>query len=496
MGRSNERRTADPRDVGRTLSHLFTILLVVLTVCMSLRARRFLPVATLIATPAVAAQFTWLFRSIPLAWAAAFLTPALVYFVPYTELIARQFPGLLTDPSDAAKTIAPGRVGRVEQLMWPLEAVLLAISPLVVYFVYRWAAPLWRGGDAEHSWWNRFFRWINDDRRGGWPTIALTLALLLGSVPAIDYLRLHYRAAHPDHAPHTLFERMVFMTKYPSGAAAFLNANEVGGRIYNDWRWEGFLKWHCPQVKVFLGGRSRQVYTPEAAIRYQNVVYGGGVEHLGELGVHVMVLGRKDFRFGRSVVLSEAAKWAIVYFDGRAMILASRDGEEASRLIDRAAAGELTYPDERSAKMSRAMCLMSPTAKASTEAIQQSVAAATAEWPNWFVYLLLVDMNNTRKVSAQWLVAFLVSESLRLESVDHHLANGAEILSSRAYVSTLLENANKLQKKERQAAFWANHARQVNAQLAAFRANRPEPGIPPIPRRSTPKTTKTTTAGS
>jgi signal transduction histidine kinase len=53
--------------------------------------------------------------------------------------------------------------------------------------------------------------------------------------------------------------------KYPDGAIAYMRANGIQGRIFNDWVWGGYLIWYMPQVKVFVDGREHP-YVPTGVV--------------------------------------------------------------------------------------------------------------------------------------------------------------------------------------------------------------------------------------
>ena len=125
------------------------------------------------------------------------------------------------------------------------------------------------------------------------------------------------------------------MTKYsffPADAASFLNDNHIEGRVYNDWRWEGFLRWNCPQIKVFLGGRSRQVYSASAARIFQHLGKGQNLAALPSLGVNLVILQSQQAALADALMKLRQPDWATIYHDGNTMILA-HDGDPKSRQL-------------------------------------------------------------------------------------------------------------------------------------------------------------------
>jgi hypothetical protein len=45
------------------------------------------------------------------------------------------------------------------------------------------------------------------------------------------------------------------LIQYPDGAVAYMKANGIQGRLFNDWDWGGYLIWHMPEMKVFIDSR-------------------------------------------------------------------------------------------------------------------------------------------------------------------------------------------------------------------------------------------------
>jgi hypothetical protein len=51
---------------------------------------------------------------------------------------------------------------------------------------------------------------------------------------------------------HWKFKSLI---NYPDGAVAYMKANGIQGRLFNDWDWGGYLIWHMPEMKVFIDSR-------------------------------------------------------------------------------------------------------------------------------------------------------------------------------------------------------------------------------------------------
>lgn len=119
--------------------------------------------------------------------------------------------------------------------------------------------------------------------------------------------------------------------KYPSGAADFLLAHHITGRIFNSYEKGGYLIWRLwPQEQVFIDGRALN----ESVYRdYQRMIQDSppadgisGRELLERYGVEVIVLNGFEANSGNpymlAVMLSNPAEkeWSLVYQDAQGAI--------------------------------------------------------------------------------------------------------------------------------------------------------------------------------
>jgi hypothetical protein len=120
--------------------------------------------------------------------------------------------------------------------------------------------------------------------------------------------------------------------KYPAGAARFLEAHQITGRIFNSYETGGYLIWRLwPQERVFIDGRAlnESVFRDyQRMIQYASPVGGAGArELLDRYGVEVIVLNGFEANSGNPYVLPVALadpaekEWKLVYQDARATIL-------------------------------------------------------------------------------------------------------------------------------------------------------------------------------
>ena len=256
----------DPR---RAVVLSFTVVLVVIALSMAIMARRFIPIALFVATPLVAFEFQWLLSHRWFAWPTVLFYPVIILFGTLAEQIPTPMQGAGPDLRN----------------VWGTVALALLATPLAVALVVRHGRRAWARIASTKPGLTSLFARLTERRRSTWPSFVLSLVLFFDSVYWLPGFSRYYRTGHPFYPDYGLFERMVVLHLFPVGPVEFFNANGISGRVFNEWGWEGFLRWNAPQLKVFLGGRSRQVYPPEAAVKFDRLMRGKDVRDLDTLGV-------------------------------------------------------------------------------------------------------------------------------------------------------------------------------------------------------------------
>jgi hypothetical protein len=117
--------------------------------------------------------------------------------------------------------------------------------------------------------------------------------------------------------------------KYPSGAAGFLEAHQIAGRMFNSYEKGGYLIWRLwPQERVFIDGRA---LNESVFLDYQRMVrYAGGSpgarELLDRYGIQVIVMNGFEINSGDLYVLPVALadpaekEWKLVFQDAQAVV--------------------------------------------------------------------------------------------------------------------------------------------------------------------------------
>lgn len=327
--------------------------------------------------------------------------------------------------------------------------------------------------------------WLLRPRRRLLPTVFASAALLLAGAVCARQLVRHY---HPDNpmfrqeaflagGRETFAQRMIFhQASFPVGAAEFLNANNVGGRVFNHWDWEGFLRWRCPRLKLWIGGRAQQVYDEQTCIKYDTILQDRRLAPgiVAAEGVHLAIVPVADPYLHPALdalVVAPGAKWAIIYLDGRSAVLADTAHAETQRLVRLAAQGRLRYPDEGIAAASRAACVTSHAVKDTPpDATRQILMRAIALRPLPILYLLLSDSARSQNaVSARKWEEYFEAESRRLEDLGVNRPGGWDILRCRLALAGLLAKHYQGVGRREPAAQWRLRQKELGQQLEQVR---------------------------
>ena len=267
-----------------------------------------------------------------------------------------------------------------------------------------------------------------------WPTLAAVTVLGVVAAPFAGRVARHYRADNPRYAGETTFGRLLQIDTFPTGAARFLADNSVGGRAYNEWRWEGYLRWIAPQVSLFVGGRAHQIYDWPTVARALAVPNGAApAAELAALGVELVVVPMHQAydAMVERLALAAGSRWLIVYYDGRDAVLVDTDAAAQRSLGDRARNGGLRYPSPVIAAVSRGLGAACPASGATPAARFDALTKAAREAPTIGVYWAMAALERRGEVDRERLLAFLEREQARLTPLDHRRAGGVDLLKAK-----------------------------------------------------------------
>ncbi len=248
----------------------------------------------------------------------------------------------------------------------------------------------------------------------------------------------HYQAANPLYSKEfsSVYDRMIFNNAYGHGAAEFINQNHIAGNVIQEWRWEGFLHWKCPQLKLYVGGRAQQAYDEDTYLHRQDLL--SGVDHitgkpldriqgLRALNIRFVVMPMGDNNNFVGTLMSKSSPWTVLYADNDLnIVLGDTSDPNVAALADKVIAGQLWYPDPGIAALSQALC-MSRRTTLSPEKRRDALAAACLKMPNLLAYSSFMDMANAGEVPLVWVADFYRKEYNRLaplakETTDPHVA--------------------------------------------------------------------------
>lgn len=269
-------------------------------------------------------------------------------------------------------------------------------------------------------------------------------------------------------------------------AVEFLAANHITGRCFNDWQWEGYLHWKYPGLKLFIGGRAHQVYdeaTDRQAMRIltDTRVYSdprdelNPTKDLAAIDVHLVVVPADSNNMPLIWHLTERpdATWAYIYFDADDVITLGADPPvivaadtawpPTAELVRRAMAGDLVYPDEAIASMSRAMAMTSPALKIPDAQTLEAFLKAAEVQPTTFTYSAIGQLAKALSKPLEWKKAYFQAEYARLAARDYNQAGGERIPLMRALLADCLATVCRDEGDAEEASRWATAKEQAAA---------------------------------
>jgi hypothetical protein len=281
-------------------------------------------------------------------------------------------------------------------------------------------------------------QWATRAAKAPWLVIALALGLAMPTGLLWRNNSRRYDPDNPLYERETFFQRMhSYSRAFAPGAARFINENGLSARVFSEWRWEGFLRWLCPQLKVYMGGRAQAVYDEKTKLEYDEILSEGQADRiLAGRGVHLVVVPWGPFV--DSLVLARNPRWAFVYADSRAVVLADAVSEDTAALVRLAAEGKLKYPDGIAAALSRAFCLNSPALQADPAKAIGAIVTANRIYPFSGTYSLLAIQARKGNVAQSWLIEYLENENQRLAGIPCDRAEGALLAHARLVVLDML----------------------------------------------------------
>jgi hypothetical protein len=248
----------------------------------------------------------------------------------------------------------------------------------------------------------------------------LALALAAAAVVAIPPVARRYAPANPVFAGRTTFARMIDEPTFPTEAAAFLRANDIGGRAYAAWEWEGFLRWTATPVTVLIGGRAQQVYDLPTLELHQNLRTGATDARTAlasqRVGLAILPLTAPYSEVLNGLAYADDTSWTYLYCDGRHAVLVDTAHPDFAAAVSALQAGTLRYASDATAATSRMMYLASPHTDADADAVRAAAETAARTAPTALAYAVIGDVASSNRNNAATR-AYLVGEGQRLDAL-------------------------------------------------------------------------------
>jgi hypothetical protein len=121
--------------------------------------------------------------------------------------------------------------------------------------------------------------------------------------------------------------------KYPVAALAFMQQRHIGGRIFNNYGWGGYMEWNAPQLKPFIDGRADIFVYNGSFDDYANAtVIQKSFEILDKYRIDYALLEPDQ---PLSYLLQHSPAWKPIYSDKVAVLFERTPGIEALEMVSK-----------------------------------------------------------------------------------------------------------------------------------------------------------------
>jgi hypothetical protein len=313
--------------------------------------------------------------------------------------------------------------------------------------------------------------WLTDLARSHGVAIILGLIILILAGGQINREIRYYHPNNPLTVRQTFFEKMNLANHYfPANLASFINDNHIEGNVYCNWEWEGYLRWHCPQLKLFVGGRAQQIYQAAEYELYNQILFsetpGDKLKRLGAPMVACSYSGVFVDLINRLVT----GGWVCIYNDNYHCLLVDPSQPPSPALIQKVQDGSLHFRNQTDGLLSRASCLISPAVNGDRSKAIELLKQTVAIRPLSKAYLAFANFVVAPSQQTREVVAFLEQEAKRLETMRPKIPDQEENLICRYWISAILIPYYSGRHMDEQA-FQAQRAmRTVDAELTLMHA--------------------------
>jgi hypothetical protein len=121
--------------------------------------------------------------------------------------------------------------------------------------------------------------------------------------------------------------------KYPLAALAFMQQRHLGGRIFNNYGWGGYMEWNAPELKPFIDGRADIFIYNGSFDDYVNA-------NLIQKSFEILDKYRIDYALLEpdqplSYLLQHSPAWQPIYSDKVAVLFERTSATEAAEMVQR-----------------------------------------------------------------------------------------------------------------------------------------------------------------
>lgn len=195
--------------------------------------------------------------------------------------------------------------------------------------------------------------------------VFMSIIAVIISISIFSYNFYPYSSKNAFDNKGMLFEKMQYMNSdFPVGAVEFLSTNGIGGNSLCPWKWEGYLRLMCPNIKIYAGARAQQIYDAATYRNYLNLSsYDPDIRLLRQNNIDMIILPCNQGNFGVLIKRALADGWMPIYADSSDLIIIDTANRRNKMLVQSAKNGRLVYSGEAAKLSQYAMILTEQTGK-------------------------------------------------------------------------------------------------------------------------------------
>jgi hypothetical protein len=200
-------------------------------------------------------------------------------------------------------------------------------------------------------------RWRDRSARASW-IFAAILALVFSWQTWSNFV-----APYADQPELNLLQRSVQHENLPTDAIEFLVRNKLTVNLFTHWPLAGAVMFYAPAARVFIDGRSQQVYDERHYERYMTVA----VHNEQDLPAAIRILDQSNTEGALLMLvpqsmmllqaLADSGNWMLLLYTGNACLYLRSSSEALARASQLERRGQLWWPDLPEALLSRANLL-------------------------------------------------------------------------------------------------------------------------------------------